>query len=111
MKIINKTKNAVISDQAEAATSFFNRTFGLINPRKPRTLVFNTHFGIHTFGMHEQIDILVLDNQNKVVSLKRSLKPQRIFTWQLQYNRVIELPAGSITRSQTELGDVIQYEL
>ena len=60
--------------------------------------------------MHENIDILILDDDNKVVSLKRSLKPQRFFTWKPKYSKVIELPDGSIIKSQTEIGDLISFE-
>lgn len=56
------------------------------------------------------IDILILDNKNKVVAVKENMKPNSIFLWNTKYNTVIELPAGAITKSKTKIGDVIKFD-
>lgn len=108
MKIINSTKKTMLSDDALEATSFFDKSFGLIDPNKPRSLILNTHLGIHTIGMKEAIDVLILDHRNSVVSFKINLQPNRIFFWNPKFDLVIELPNGMIHSSQTEFGDIIE---
>jgi uncharacterized membrane protein (UPF0127 family) len=108
MKVLNKTKNTILSEDAQEAKSFKDRTFGLLDPSKPRTLILNTRFGIHTLGMKHAIDVLILDDNGRVVKLKRDMKPGAIFTWKPQYSRVIELPPGTISKTNTAVGDHVE---
>lgn len=108
MKIVNRSKKTLLSENAREATSFFDKAFGLIDPNKPRSLIMKTHFGIHTIGMKEAIDVLILDHKNSVVSLKKMLQPNGIFFWNPKFDIVIELPHGMIHSSQTECGDIIE---
>ncbi len=55
-------------------------------------MLFYTRWGIHTFGMKYPIDIIVLDNQQKIIQIKYDLKPNRIFFWNPKYSSIIELP-------------------
>lgn len=71
---------------------------GLIGKKKPESLMIKTHFGIHTFGLKFPIDALILDKNNKVVALKKNLKPNRIFVWNPLYEKVLELPTGTIEK-------------
>lgn len=107
MKIVNKTKQTTLSDDAFEAKSLLEKSLGLLDPNKPRSLILNTRFGIHTFGMTKAIDVLVLDERGQVVKIGRHLKPQQIFWWQPRYSRVIELPADTIQKTQTTKGDHI----
>lgn len=108
MKITNTSKNTLLTDDAYEAMSFFDKSLGLMNKKKPKSLILKTRFGIHTFGLKEQIDVLILNKQNKVVALKHSLHPSRLFTWNIKYSTVIELPAGTLLATRTEKGDLIE---
>ena len=110
MRIMNLTKRCSISDQAKLAVTFFDRMTGLLNKNNPRTLVFYTRFGLHTFGLHYPIDIILLDSSNKVVKLTKKFSPNQFFFYNPLFRTVIELPAGSIDRSGTTLDDKIKFE-
>lgn len=71
---------------------------GLIGKDKPYALIIRTRFGIHTFGLKFPIDVVILNQENIVVKIKKSLKPNNIFLWNPIYERVIELPIGTIDR-------------
>lgn len=73
---------------------------GLIGKRNPEALLLKTRFGIHTYGVKFPIDVLILDNENKVTVIKKNLKPNRIFLWNPKYEKVIELPAGTIEKEK-----------
>jgi len=87
-----------------------DKVIGLIGAKKPYTLLIKTRWGIHTFGVQFPIDILVLDKENKVVKMKNSLKPNRIFFWHPKYLTVIELPEGFVEKKKIKLQEKIQIE-
>ncbi len=107
MILKNLTKKTVISNDLKEATSFSDQVLGLLNPANPRSLLFRTRFGIHTFGLKNTIDVLVLDSRWKVVKICIGLKPNRLFFYNPLFPIVIELPRNSITNSKTAIGDIL----
>jgi uncharacterized membrane protein (UPF0127 family) len=93
------------------ATSVFQKTKGLLGADKPYPLLFNTRFGIHTFGMRFPIDVVILDANNMVVAGKENLQPNRLFFWNPKFNTVIELPIGTIQQNKIEKGSVIELQI
>ena len=89
------------------ATSFWDRLLGLLNPNNPRTLIFRTRFGLHTFGLADPIDILVLDNHQRVAKVGIEVMPNRFFFYNPFHSVVIELPAGVLNSSGTGINDKI----
>ena len=61
--------------------------------------------GIHTFGLRFRIDVIYLDSQCQVLHLIEHLGPLRIAPLRLRCASVLELPAGSIYKSGTQVGD------
>ncbi|HVF69711.1 MAG TPA: DUF192 domain-containing protein [Xanthomonadales bacterium] len=83
---------------------------GLTGVKKPFAVFFRTRFGIHTFGMKFPIDVLILDQKNRVVKLAVSVKPNRIFLWNPIFNTVIELPAGEVKKHKIKRGQFIKLQ-
>ena len=108
--IKNVTKNTLISQNHDVANKFLDKALGLLKKESNSCLVIKTRFGIHTIGMKNPIDILILDRKNKVARLKENLSPQRIFIWNPKLDTVIEIPMGSIKKSSTTLGDLLTFE-
>lgn len=107
MTIKNLTRKTLISKKAKEANSLKDKILGLIFDRKNTALLIHTRLGIHTHLMSKPIDILVLDNQNRVVRLKEKLKPNNVFLWNPKYSKVIELRQKTISKTKTKLGDRI----
>ena len=84
---------------------------GLIGKNNPFSLMIKTHFGIHTFGLKFPIDVLILDNKNKIVSIKENLKPNNIFMWNPKYNKVIELPSETIRKKAIKINNTVDLRL
>lgn len=105
--IINISKNTVVSENFSAKTGF-SKIKGLIGSRRNITVVFKTRFGIHTFFLKYPIDVIVLDKYKRAVIIKRSLKPNRFFFWNIKYDTVVELPKESVDKSKTEIGDLLK---
>lgn len=106
--ILNSSKKTVLSE-TEYEKRGFGKLVGLLGKKKAETLVFNTRFGIHTFFLRFPIDVIILSNKNKVVFIRKNLKPNRIFVWNVKYSRIIELPSGKIEKSNTKNGDILEF--
>lgn len=97
--MILKTKaGKIICRDLKIATSFFDRMFGLLLKSNPRSMLFKTRFGIHTFFLNEPIDVVIVGKNFKIVKTKQSLKPNRLFFWNPVYPYIIELPQGHIRK-------------
>ena len=55
------------------------------------------------------IDVIFLDKHNRVVGLKRNMKPWRMAgSW--RGAKTIELPVGIIASTRTQLGDFVAFQ-
>lgn len=88
--------------------SLKEKVVGLIGKKEIIPVMFETRWGIHTFGLKFPIDVLILDSQKKVVVLRESLKPNQIFLWNPHYKVVIEMPRGTIKKYKISKGLKIQ---
>ncbi|OGH11914.1 MAG: hypothetical protein A2857_05680 [Candidatus Levybacteria bacterium RIFCSPHIGHO2_01_FULL_36_15] len=93
------------------ANNIKEKMIGFIGKQESYPLLIETHFGIHTFGVKFPIDVLVLDNLHKVISLRENLKPNRIFLWNIKHNKVLELPQKTIKEKNLKVGDIIKIIL
>lgn len=106
--VYNKTKETFLAFRVNIADSFAGRLVGLLGRRslKPDSGVWIVPANaIHTIGMMFSFDVVMIDKDFKVVSLKELVKPFRVILPKLRAETVIELPAHTIFRSRTEIGD------
>lgn len=108
--VLNLTKNSVVSEKTELKKGL-EKVLGLLTKTKPEAIALKTRFGIHTFFLKFPIDLIVLSKEKKVVFLKENIKPNRIVIWNIKYNLAIELPSGSIKKSNTKKGDILEFNL
>ncbi len=64
---------------------------------------------IHTIGMAFPIDAAYLDDRGRVIHLYRRLAPFRLAAVKLRARSILELPAGTLERTGTVLGDTIEF--
>ncbi len=76
-----------------------------------KILFFKTRFGVHSFFVKTPIDIIVLGKNRRVVRIKKSLLPKRIFLWNPKYFLILELPKGSIEKLKLKVGHIIEFNL
>lgn len=87
------------------------KAMGLLGREKGKCVYFETRWGVHTFGMKYPIDVLILDNENRVVKMALGLRPNRIFVWSPIYYKVVELPAGYILNEEVGLEQVLKLNI
>lgn len=108
--ILNATKKTVLSEKMSVKRGF-GKFLGLLSKKRAETLVFKTRFGIHTFFLKFPIDLIVISKEKRVVFVKKNIMPNKIVVWNIKYNVVIELPKGYIKKSNTKIGDILEFNL
>src|SRR6266571_6112157 len=106
--VYNKTKETFLAFKVEVCDHVWGRLRGLLGKRslKPDSGVWIVPANaVHTIGMMVSFDVVMIDKNFKVVSVKELVKPFRIILPKLRAESVIELPAHTIFRSRTEVGD------
>ena len=79
------------------AKSFKDKLLGLMNKKNiDYGLLIKNCKSIHTFFMLEPIDVLLLDKDNKILSIKRNVVPNRIVIFNnKKRTNILELPKNS----------------
>lgn len=107
-KNINRSKNIRILKNSSKLKGF-KKIIGLIGKEKSEVVIFKTRFGIHTFFLKFSIDLVIISKDNKVVFIKKSIKPGNIVFWNPRYDTVIEMPEGTIEKLQINIGSILKF--
>ncbi len=110
--VYNKTKEAFLALRVKVADTVLGRLVGLLGTRslKPESGVWIVPGNsIHTIGMLFTIDVVFIDKNFRVVALRELVRPFSIRS-HFRAESVIELPAHTIFKSRTEVGDQLQIE-
>jgi uncharacterized protein len=111
--VYNKSKETFLAFRVAVADSIFSRLIGLLGRRslKPDAGVWIVPANaIHTVGMLFSFDVVMIDKDFRVVRVAEMVKPFRVLLPKLRAESVIELPAHTIFRSRTEVGDQLLIE-
>src|SRR6201993_973539 len=106
--VYNKTKETFLAFRVNIADSVAGRLIGLLGRRflKPDAGVWIVPANaIHTIGMLFSFDVVMVDKNFRVVSAIEMVKPFRVILPKRRAESVFELPAHTIFRSRTEVGD------
>ncbi|HEX2598452.1 MAG TPA: DUF192 domain-containing protein [Terriglobales bacterium] len=111
--VFNETKGTFLAFRVTVADSILGRLIGLLGRRslKPdRGVWIVPANAIHTIGMLFSFDVVMIDQNFRVVSVTEMVKPFRIILPKLRAESVIELPTHTIFRSRTEIGDQLRID-
>lgn len=92
--ITNKTKKQVISHKEKYCKSFFSQTLGLMFSKKNNLIMEfkkERKISLHNFFVFYPIDVLILDQDKKIVEIKRDFKPFTLWTANSKGKYVVEL--------------------
>ncbi len=108
----NRTRGTVVARQAGLAKDSWSRLRGLMGRRSlapDEGLIIRPCSSIHTCFMRFPIDVLFVDESNRVLRAFSGLSAWRFGPVVRQASYVVELPAGTIFTSQTEPGDLLEW--
>ncbi len=98
-------KNGVFIENLDIVISdgFFSKFFGLMGKKNfdYGLLLKNTN-GIHTFFMREDIDVVLLDKDFKVLKVYEDVKPWKVILPKRNVKHVLELPKGYSKHIKTQ---------
>ena len=111
LKISNLTRQTVLAENAQLASDSAARNKGLLGraslpPGEGLWIV--PCESVHTFFMKFPIDLVYIDRNKKVKKARSNVPPWRLSAC-LSAHSIVELPAGTILRTQTVSGDTLEF--
>jgi uncharacterized protein len=113
MRVSNASRNRVLGEMVREARSRFSRMKGLLGVDgllPGEGLWICPCKSIHSFGMRFVFDALFIGPELKVVGMYERFRRNRISRVFWIARGVLELPAGTIERTRTEVGDGIEFQ-
>jgi len=111
VRVVNQMRGTTVGESVELASTSLTRLFGLLGRRGVEAgggLWIMPSSGVHTVGMRFPIDVVGLDKNLRVIKVWHNLVPYRVTSVSMKMHSVIELAAGQIRESSTEVGDVLE---
>lgn len=111
--IHNRTRERALGDRILVADRFWTRLRGLLGSPEPEPgegLLILPSRGVHMYGMKYPLDVLLLDREARVVATYPRLVPGRRTRVHATARCAVELPVGSIDRTGTHEGDVLEWD-
>ncbi|MBT8352744.1 MAG: DUF192 domain-containing protein [Deltaproteobacteria bacterium] len=109
---VNLTTRKELGKRIRKAVTFFQRTRGLLGRKeikKDEGLYIPACRSIHTFFMSFPIDVVFIDNDNRITRVVPSLLPFRIAFGPQNTAGVLELPPGMLKHNRCVAGDKISF--
>ena len=108
----NETRNTVLAEAADLANTSATRRTGLLKHERLEPgdgLWIVPCESVHTFFMKFPIDLVYLDKRRKVRKVRRAVPAWRLSAC-LTAHSVLELPAGTVERTGTAVGDELAMD-
>lgn len=114
MQVINQTRNLPLIRQGRLANTFWQRLRGLLGAaplQKEEGLVLVGEKSIHTLFMGFPIDVVYADKDYRVIRADENMVPYRLGPFLRRSAYVLEMPVGTITATNTQVGDLLRFEV
>lgn len=109
--ITNPRTGAELATEARLANNFFSRFKGLMGvkdlPAGQGLLIVPCN-SVHCFGMKIPIDVVFLSKTGEVMHLIPDMAPGQVSPIVKGARATLELPAGTIARTGTQVGDQLE---
>jgi len=109
MKLLNKSKNTIISENLYIADSFLKRLLGLIpkkNIQNDECLLITNCPMIHTCFMNFPIDVVFLDKEFKAIAIERKIMPWHFSRYYVGAFYAIEF-SSDFVKDKIEVGEIM----
>ena len=109
----NLDTGSIVADRVGVAATRATRRVGLLDRESlepGEALWIVPSRGVHTWGMRFAIDVIALDDRGVVIDRVACLQPRRIRLPRRGTAGVLELAAGTLERTGTDIGHRIEFE-
>lgn len=107
----NQTKQTPIVTNGRVADNRWTRLKGLIGTKHLPAgdgLLITPCSGVHCMFMSIPIDVLYMDKEHRVLDIDPNMQPNAFGKPRRKCKYVIEVPAGTVERTQTQVGDQLE---
>ena len=114
LAVKNWTRQTAVVTRGLVAADLWSRFIGLMGRRELPPgfgLLLKHESAIHSFFMRVPIDVVYLDSQGKVVKITPAMPPNRLGPLVRGVQDVLELPVGTVERTQTCVGDQLELTI
>ena len=111
MRAVNLTRDQVLADRMDWAGTSETRRKGLLGRdrfERGEGIYLAPCQWIHMFGMKFAIDVAFLAKDGRVLAVHHGLKPGRVSKLVWRAEGALELPAGVLAATETQVGDVVE---
>lgn len=113
VSIVNRTRESVLGTRVGLADRWWLRARGFLRRPEPgegEGLLLNPCRAVHMVGMSFPLDIVFVDRHGRILALYPELAPGRRSGWHGAAKYAIELPAGTIEATRSEVGDLVSWQ-
>lgn len=116
VRILNTSRDTELAARCVIADNFWTRARGLLGrPSLPpgEGLLLTKCSSIHMFHMKFALDVVFLTDEDVVTDFVENIAPGKAHVAKSQAGKAVaalELPVGTIARTQTRVGDVLKRE-
>lgn len=114
LSVLNLTRNTTVVSAGLVADTYWTRFKGLMGQRdlaEGYGLLLKGETAIHTFGMRVAIDVVYLDTQGTVLRTTVAMPPSRLGPLVRGARNVLELPIGTLAKTNTQQGDHLEIKV
>jgi len=111
LRVTNLARNTVLATCLEQARTGAARRKGLLGRNELPTgggLWIVPCESVHTFWMQFPIDLVYMDRKKRIKKLRSNVPPWRLSAC-LSAHSILELPAGTIKSTLTQVGDMLEF--
>ena len=112
-RAVDASSSRVIAERLRPAHTHWTRLKGLLGTRSLPAgdgLWLKPCRQIHMFGMRYALDVIFLDEENRVLHTIHGLAPGKVSPKVSDASSVLELPEGTLARTGVDVGAQIQIE-
>jgi len=110
--VVNRTRGTVLGERIRMTDDLFGRMRGFLFRREPvegEGLLLSPCKAVHMIGMRFALDVVFIDEKGTVVAVHPDLRPWRWTPVHRHAMHALELPAGTILRTETRTGDALSW--
>ncbi len=114
LRVVNTRRQRELGGRIGLADGWFGRLRGMLARPAPEAgegLLLTPCRSVHMYGMPYSLDVAFLDAEGAVVAAYRSLSPGSRTRRHRNAVHALELPAGTLDDSGTEIGDVLAWSI
>lgn len=111
LQVRNLTREAALAEKVMLADGWWTRLRGMMGrpePAEDEGMLLAPCQSVHMYWMKYPLDVAFIAPDGQVVATYHGLAPSRRSKWHRDANRALELKAGRLAATRTEVGDRLE---